>query len=188
MSSGPPITRSRERKYRDLGMGPVLTRVQALSGAPPPPPLDRRSNAATWLIVRDVGQRAEHDVRALGRATSAFIAEKTRHLSTLLIGDVPPRHLLRPVHSAGTRRQGHPADGAPVQSVAETVCPCRAVHCTHPLYEKLPPAHRGYTDLGCHGTRRSLQQQVLVATSAMFLGPHVGAQYSCTCPPLAIKG
>jgi hypothetical protein len=22
----------------------------------------------------------------------------------------------------------------------------------------------------------------------MFLGPHVGAQYSCTCPPLAIKG
>jgi hypothetical protein len=22
----------------------------------------------------------------------------------------------------------------------------------------------------------------------MFLGPHVGAQYPCTCPPLAIKG
>jgi hypothetical protein len=34
VSSGPPITRSRERKYRDLGIGPVLTRVQALSGAP----------------------------------------------------------------------------------------------------------------------------------------------------------
>jgi hypothetical protein len=27
-----------------------------------------------------------------------------------------------------------------------------------------------------------------VATSTMFLGPHVGAQHSCTCPPLAIKG
>jgi hypothetical protein len=84
-------------------MGPVLTRVQALSGAPP---LGRGSNAATWLIVRDVGQRAEHDVRALGGAASAFIAERTRRLSTLLTGDVPPWYLLRPVHSAGRRRQG----------------------------------------------------------------------------------
>jgi hypothetical protein len=119
---------------------------------------------------------------------SAFIAERTRRLSTLLTGDVPPRHLLRPVHSAGRRRQGHPADGAPVQSVAETVRLCCAVHCTHPLYEKLPPARRGYTDLGSQGARRLLQQQLLVATPAMFLGPHVGAQYSCTCPLLAIKG
>jgi hypothetical protein len=68
------------------------------------------------------------------------------------------------------------------------VRPCCTVHCTHPLYEKLPPTRRGYIDLGCQGARRSHQQQVLVATSAMFLGPHVGAQYSCTCPPLAIKG
>jgi hypothetical protein len=37
VSSEPPTTRSRERKCRDLGMGPVLTRVQALSGAPPLP-------------------------------------------------------------------------------------------------------------------------------------------------------
>jgi hypothetical protein len=138
-------------------------------------PLGRGSNAATWLIVRDIGQRVEHDVRALGRTASAFIAERTRRLSTLLTGEVPPRHLLCPVHSAGRRRQGHPADGAPIQSVTETVCPCCAVHCTHPLYEKLPPARRGYTDLGCQGARRSLQQQVLVVTSAMFLGSHVGA-------------
>jgi hypothetical protein len=151
-------------------------------------PLGRGSNTATWLIVRDVGQRAEHDVRALGRATSAFIAERTCRLSTLLTGDVPPLHLLRHVHSASRRRQGHPTDGAPVQSVAETMRSCCTMHCTHPLYEKLPPAHRGYTNLGCQGARRLLQQQVLVATSAMFLGPHVGAQYSCTCPPLAIKG
>jgi hypothetical protein len=151
-------------------------------------PPSQGSNAATWLIVRDVGQRAEHDVRALGRVASAFIAERTRRLPTLLTGDVPPRHLLCPVHSAGRRRQGHPADDAPVQSVAETVRPCYVVHCTHPLYEKLPPARRGYTDLGCQGARRSLQQQVLVATSAVFLGPHVGAQYSCTCPLFAIKG
>jgi hypothetical protein len=101
-------------------------------------PPSQGSNAATWLIVRDVGQRAEHDVRALGRVASAFIAERTRRLPTLLTGDVPPRHLLCPVHSAGRRRQGHPADDAPVQSVAETVRPCYVVHCTHPLYEKLP--------------------------------------------------
>jgi hypothetical protein len=138
VSSGPPITRSRERECRNLGMGPVLTRVQALSGAPPLP-LGRGSNATTWLIARDVGHRTDHDIRALSRAASTFIAERTRRLSALLTGDVPPRHLLCPVHSAGRRRQGHPADGAPVQSVAETVRPCCAVHCTHPLCEKLPP-------------------------------------------------
>jgi hypothetical protein len=77
-------------------------------------PLRRRSDAATWLVARDVSQQAESDVRPIGYAVSAFIAERTRRLSTLLTGDVPPQHLLRPVHSAGRRRQGHPADGAPV--------------------------------------------------------------------------
>jgi hypothetical protein len=119
-------------------------------------PLGRRSNAASWLIVRDVGQQTEHDIRALSCAASTFIAEGTRRLSTLLTGDVPPRHLLRPVHSAGRRRQGHPADDAHVQSVAETVHPCCAVHCTHPLCEKLSPARRDYVDLGCQGARRLL--------------------------------
>jgi hypothetical protein len=131
-----------------------LTRVLALSVAPPAPRLGRGSNAATWFIVRDVGQQAEHYVRALSRTASSFIAERTCRLSTLLTDDVPPRHLLRPVHSAGRWRQGHPADGAPVQSVVEIVCPCCAVHCTHPLYEKLPPARRGYADLGCQDARR----------------------------------
>jgi hypothetical protein len=59
-------------------------------------------------------------------------------MSTLLTNDVPPRHLLHPIHSVGRRRQGHPADGAHVQTVVEIVCPCCTVHCTHPLYEKLP--------------------------------------------------
>jgi hypothetical protein len=77
-------------------------------------------------------------------------------------------------------------------------CTC-PVHCRNSapvlrgaLYSSLireaSPARRGDTDLGCQGARRSLQQQVLVATSVVFLGPHVRAQYSCTCPPLAIKG
>jgi hypothetical protein len=102
-------------------------------------PLRRRPDAATWLVARDVSQRAEPNIRTLGHVVSAFIAERTRRLSTLLTGDMPPQHLLRPVHSAGRRRQGHPANGAPVQSIVETVRPCCAVHCAHhPLYEKLP--------------------------------------------------
>jgi hypothetical protein len=102
-------------------------------------PLRRRPNAPTWLVARDISQRAEPDVRPLDRTDSAFITERTRRLSTLLTGDVPPQHLLRPVHSAGRRRQGHPADGAPVQSTIKTVRLCRTEHYAHhPLYEKLP--------------------------------------------------
>jgi hypothetical protein len=146
----------------------------------------RRPDAATWLVAHDISQWAEPDVRPLDHVDSAFITERTRHLPTLLTGDVPPQHLLCPIHSTGRRRQGHPADGSLVQSIFETVRPCCTVHCAHhPLYEKLPPARRGYTDLGCEGTRRLPQQQILVApstTSAMFLGPHVGAQHSCTFP------
>jgi hypothetical protein len=77
-------------------------------------PLRRRPDAAMWLVAHDISQRAEPDVRPLGRAVSAFIAKRTRRLSTLLTGDVPPQHLMRPVHSADRRCQGHPADGAPV--------------------------------------------------------------------------
>jgi hypothetical protein len=67
-------------------------------------PLRRRPGADTWLVARDVSQRVEPDVRPLGRAVSAFNAERTRRLSTLLTGDVPPWHLMRPVHSAGRWR------------------------------------------------------------------------------------
>jgi hypothetical protein len=111
-------TRSRDRGYPSISKGLVLTRVR------PYPvrlrsPLRRRPAAATWLVARNISQRAEPDVRPLGRAVSAFIVERTRRLSTLLTGDVPPQHLMRPVHSAGRWRQGHPADGAPVQSIVK---------------------------------------------------------------------
>ena len=64
-------------------------------------PLRRRPDAATWLVARDVSQWAEPEIRPLGHAVFAFIAERTRRLSTLLTGDMPPQHLMRPVHSAG---------------------------------------------------------------------------------------
>jgi hypothetical protein len=37
-------------------------------------------------------------------------------LSTPLTSDVPPQHLMCPVHSADGRRSGHPAGGVPVRS------------------------------------------------------------------------
>jgi hypothetical protein len=109
-------TRSRDRGYPGISNGPVLTRVR------PYPmrlrsPLRRRPAAVAWLVARDISQWAEPDVRPLGRVVSAFIEERTCRLSTLLTGDVPPQHLMRPVHSAGRWRQGHPTDGAPVQSI-----------------------------------------------------------------------
>jgi hypothetical protein len=55
-------------------------------------PLRRRPVAATWTAARDVSQRAEPDVRPLGRAASAFNADKARRLSIPLAGDVPPQH------------------------------------------------------------------------------------------------
>jgi hypothetical protein len=100
-----------------------------------------RPDAATWPTARDVSQRAEPDVRSLGRAASAFIAEKTRRLSIPLTGDVLPQHLMCPIHSAGRRRPGHPADRIPVQSIVKQYA--RAARCTvsiitYTLPRKLP--------------------------------------------------
>jgi hypothetical protein len=64
-------------------------------------PLRRRP--ATWPTSRDISQRAEPDVRPLGRVASAFIVDKALRLSIPLAGDVPPRHLMSPVHSTGRR-------------------------------------------------------------------------------------
>jgi hypothetical protein len=104
-------------------------------------PLRRRPDAATWTIARDVSRRTEPDVRPLGRVASAFIAEKTCRLSIPLTGDVPPQHLMCPVHSAGRRHPGHPAGGVPIQSIDKQYT--RAARCavsiiTDTLPGKLP--------------------------------------------------
>jgi hypothetical protein len=117
--------------YQGLGQGQAGIRSRHVSG----PyrvrfrsPLRQRPDAATWPTTRDVSQRAEPDVRPLGRAASSFIAEKTRHLSIPLTDDVPPQHLICPVHSAGRRRAGHPAGGVLVQSIVKQYA--RAARCT----------------------------------------------------------
>jgi hypothetical protein len=104
-------------------------------------PLRRRPDATTWTTAHDVSQRAEPDVRPLGRAASTFIAEKTRRLSIPLIDDVPPQHLMSPIHSAGRRRIGHPAGGVPVQSIVKQyarVARCTMSIITYTLLGKLP--------------------------------------------------
>jgi hypothetical protein len=94
------------------------------------PPPRRRPDAAAWLTTRDISQRAEPDVRPLGRAVSAFIAEKTCRLTIPLTGDVLLQHLMCPVHSASKRRLGHPIGGGPAH--CPTVHLCCEVHCAHP--------------------------------------------------------
>jgi hypothetical protein len=90
-------------------------------------PHRRRPDAATWPTAHDVSQRAEPDVRPLGRAASAFIADKTRRLSTLSAGDVPPRHLMSPIHSTGRRCAA---------SAFNEPCPLRWRAATKPSYRR----------------------------------------------------
>jgi hypothetical protein len=84
-------------------------------------PLRRRLNAATWPTARDVSQRAEPDVRPLGYAAPAFIADKVRRLRS----DVPPLYLMRPAHSAVRRRPVHSTVKQCVASAFNETCPFR---------------------------------------------------------------
>jgi hypothetical protein len=154
--SKPPTARSRDREYPGLGQGQVRVQYWHVPRLYPVcfhSPLRRRPDAATWTIARDVSQRAEPDVRPLGHAASAFTVEKTRRLSIPLTDDVPPQHLMCPVHSAGRRR------ACPLH--CQIVCPCCEVHYVHHhLYvaSEASAACRYYADHGCQGARRLLQQ------------------------------
>ena len=154
-----------------MSKGPVLARVQALPYA--------------WLVARDRSQRAEPDVRPLKPRSLCIYCGKDAPPATTLTGDVPSQHLIRLVHSAGRRRQGHPADGTPVQSIDKSASVPRGALFSSSLLQEASPVRRGYTDLGCQGARRLPHQRTFVAPSAIFimsLGPHVGAQYLYACP------
>jgi hypothetical protein len=125
---------------------------------------------------------------------------------------VQPLHLLRKRRAACHRADGRRALSAfiasrPIhwQAVSRsssrrhacwvywrTVCPYRAARCNHLLFsQEASPVRQGYVDLGRQGTRRLPRQQTLEDPSTIFfmsLGPHVGAQSLCACPPSAIKG
>jgi hypothetical protein len=95
-----------DKKYLGLNQGQTGVRSRHVSGpyrVRSCSPLRRRPDAATWPTACDVSQRAEPDVRPLGRVAAAFIADKAHRLSIPLAGDVPPRHLMSLVHSTGRR-------------------------------------------------------------------------------------
>jgi hypothetical protein len=154
-------------------------------------PLRRSPDAAAWHLACDISQRAEPDVRPLGRAVSTFIAERTRRLTTLLTGDVPPQHLMRPVHSAGRRRQGHPVDSVPVQSaVKQRACAAwrtmsiipytRSVLCTLWLRRSRMSGRKKIAPAANIGSSKYCIRYVP--------GPTCRGLVPLCMPPLAIKG
>jgi hypothetical protein len=137
-------------------------------------PLRRRPDASTWPTARDVSQRAEPDVRPLGRMASAFIADKACRLSIPLAGDVPPRHLMSPVDSTGKRCAVSAFNvTCPLRWHAATrpsrrrrACPfhwqavrsCCGVHCAHHdsrVTEEATARYQYYMDYRHYGARRS---------------------------------
>jgi hypothetical protein len=86
-----------------MSKGPVLARVQALP--------------YVWLMARDSSQRAEPDVRPLKPHSLFIYCGEDAPPTTTLTGNVPSQQLICLVHSTSRRRQGHPADSTPVQSI-----------------------------------------------------------------------
>jgi hypothetical protein len=74
-------------------------------------------------MARDINQRAEPDVRPIQSYSHCIYCREDAPPAITLTGDVPSQHLIFPVQSASRRRQSHPADGAPNQSVGEQ-CAC----------------------------------------------------------------
>jgi hypothetical protein len=70
-------------------------------------------------VAHNVSQRAEPDVRPMRLCSLRIYCREDALPATTLTGDAPSRHLMCHVQSAGRRRQGHPADGAPDQSVGK---------------------------------------------------------------------
>ena len=153
--------------------------------------LRQRPDAATWLVARDVSQQAEPDVRPLGRAVSAFIAERTRRLSTLLTGDVPPQHLMCPVLSAGRQRQGHPADGVPVQSIVKQCARAVGSIVSIITYTESSPCTPILRRSRVSG-RKEIAPAANISSSKYYIcyvpGPTCRGSVPLYMPPLAIKG
>jgi hypothetical protein len=190
--SRPPTARSRDREYPGLGQGQARVRYWHVPRLYPMrfrSPLRRRPDGPAWTTACDV--------KPAGRAWRK--ASGPRCLCIYCREDMPPVYPADrwcapsafnescPLCWQAASRSSCRRRACPVH--CQTVRPCCEVHCVHHhLYvtREASPARQCYADHGCQGARRLLQQRTLVApsiTSVMFLGPHVGAQYPCTCPP-----
>jgi hypothetical protein len=112
---------------RDSGAGNTRTLPWKGSGAGTRPglalgsPLRRRPAAAAWLVAHDIRQPAEPGVGPLKPHSLGIYCREDVSPATKPTSDVPSRHLMRPVLSAGRRRQS--SDGAPAQSIIKQ-CAC----------------------------------------------------------------
>ena len=142
-------------------------------------------------MAHNVSQRAEPDVRPIWLCSLCIYCGKDAPPATTLTGDVPSQHLMCPVQSAGRRRQGHPADRAPDQSVGEQCARAeRRTVLIIPSTRSFPCTPRILRSRAS-GHKKIAPTSTFVAPSAIFfmsLGPHVRAQYLCAYPPSTIKG
>jgi hypothetical protein len=144
-----------------------------------------------WLVVRDISQRAVHDARPITPCSPCIYCGEVAPPATTLTGDVPPQHLMCPVQSTGRQRQGHPADGAPVQSVDKqcarvewrtvVIIPStRSFPCT-------PRIHRSRMS----GHKKMIPEANICNPKCYILyvpGPTCRGPVPLCMPPLAIKG
>jgi hypothetical protein len=111
--------------------------------------------------------------------------------ATTPIGDAPSQHLMRHVQSAGRRRQGHPADGAPDQSVGKQcarakrrtvpITPStRSFPCTPRIRRSRASGHKKIAPAANIGGSKSY---ILYVPGPTCRGPA-----PLCMPPLAIKG
>jgi hypothetical protein len=140
--SGPPTTRPRGKEHPGLSQRRIGVQHRHLFGSCQArlcSPLRWGPGATTWPAAFDVRQRAEPGVRPQGHVISAFIAEIVRRLTALRAGDVPTRHLMRPVHSDGRRRPDQAACLSN-QATSSTPTPLHARSGHHDLNDTEEPS------------------------------------------------
>jgi hypothetical protein len=118
--------------------------VGTCPGLAPRSPLGQRPAAAAWLVAHDISRPTESDVRPLRSRGLRIYCGEDAPPATKPTDDVPPRHLMCPVHSAGRQRQttrlsNLSSNNAPV--------PCGASRSLS-LLQEASPARQRYTDLG----------------------------------------
>jgi hypothetical protein len=138
-------------------------------------PPRRRPDAATWPAARDVSQRAEPDVRPLGRASSAFIADEAPP-PVKLAGDVSPQHLMSHVHSAGWRCAA---------SAFNVPCPLRWQAATRPSHGRRACPFRWLAVRPCCGVHCAHHHSYIAREASAARQCYADRRYQClcTCPP-----
>jgi hypothetical protein len=142
-------------------------------------------------VARDISQQAEPDGKSIQPCNLCLYCGGDAPPATTLTGDVPSRHLMRHVPSAGKRCQTHPADGTSDKSTSkQCVCAERRAVLIFPSTRSFPciPRIRRSRTSGYKKIVSTIDISGSNAILFMSLGPPVGAQHLCACPPSAIKG